>query len=303
MRNIDKVMLNFSGGYDSLTAATVLAGKAKEVHLVTFRVLTEVFLGLSRSNLAHLEREHPDTKFVHKIVDIRGVQKKLLEKYPENCASFGSEWSPLGMWCCTCQLSMRAASILYCLEHGITVCADGATRAEYHHSSHKVGFINAIRGLYHGYGLEFINPIYDLNVKTRKYLKDKGYRTGFEVFSTKYIQPLCWFTFFSNLRQRVSPAATREGTVAKYVEMMMPVIRGVVEDGIKKRGMDIAAPGGEKRCPADLLEEEYVPSDAEVKTVSRTALCLRMIFAPFYIIFNWLVRRRYLEGRERGEFR
>ena len=302
MERFDKVMLNYSGGYDSLTAAIVLAGKAKAIHLVTFKVLTGIFTGLSAKNLKKLRKDFPDVEFVHKVVDIRDVQEKMLSGFAENCMKYRDKWASLGLWCCTCQLSMRAASIIYCLENGITWCADGSTKSEYHHASHKVEFINKIRELYSEYGLRFFNPVYDFERDPRDFLKRKGYTVGIEVFSVKKIQPFCFFTFFSLVRQMASPDATPEKVVAEYVGSMIPVMRKTVDEDLEEKGIDKSS-----IKKTDLTEEDFIryspPKQMKISRHKWSALVLWIVVSPFYFLFDLTVCILYHKGKTPRERR
>ncbi|MDD3089029.1 MAG: hypothetical protein PHT95_03700 [Candidatus Omnitrophica bacterium] len=288
----DKVMLNFSGGYDSLAAAIILAPEAAELELVTFRVLTSTAHRLAKRNVTRLIKEFPGTKITHKTIDVRDVQKKLLSGFSSFADKYSAEWAPMGLWCCSCQLTMRAASIIYCARNGIKYCADGATRMEYYHSSHKIKVINQVKDLFAEYGIEYFNPVYDFPDDTEDLLRKKGYRTGIEIFAMKTIQPLCWVAFFSNIRQQASPLGTPETIVASYVRDMVPRMRELIDLRLKekgKSGMD-AGSGGSVRI-------EYIGGKPEGKGINSAhealAGTLKTLFWPVYAVFGSVVKRRF----------
>lgn len=283
----DKVMLNFSGGDDSLTAAYVLAGQTRELHLVTFKVLSEMFLSLAKVNLEKLREDFPDTKIIHQTVDMRPVQRKVFHSYFEYCDEFSRKWAPIGRWCFSCQLSMRAASVPYCIRNGIKVCADGSTKAEYYHASHKAKIVNREKKLMAGYGIRFIVPVYDFPEETRSFLKRKGYKIGREIYAVKSTQPFCFFTFFQVVRQKASRSETPEDAVVEYLDRITPDLKAVIDGELDALGID-----RESIRPVELPDDFFVSGegidhmDLEGKYL---ALALKFLLTPAYFLFDMVI--------------
>jgi hypothetical protein len=283
----DKVMLNFSGGDDSLTAAYVLAGVSKELYLVTFKVFSETLLSLSKVNLEKLRRDFPDTKITHEILDMRPVQRKVLRSYFDSCEEFSRKWAPIGRWCFSCQMSMRVASVSYCLKNGIKVCADGAIKAEYFHASHKVAVVNREKKLFAGYGIRFVVPVYDFPEETRVFLKRKGYRIGREIYALKSTQPFCFFTFFQVVRQRAHRSATPEDVVAEYFDRIMPDLKNVIDGELDAFGIAKSqiSPIG---LPADFFVSAEGINHAELHG-KPAAVILKFLLMPVYALFDLVI--------------
>ena len=289
---LDRVMLNFSGGYDSLATAVILAPCVEQLDLVTFRLLNEKAIFLAKRNVDKLKSEFPDTRIIHSVVDARDAQRELLAGFSQAVEGFSAAWAPMGLWCCTCHLAMRTASILYCVRKNIRYCADGAARKEYHHSSHKISVINQMKDLFSEYGIEYLNPVYDFPGWVKDFLRGRGYKVGIEVFSMKTTQTFCWVSFFSNIRQQSSPSATPENVVAVYVRGMIPRVRALIDRKLREKGFP--AEGLRGMSPVQI---DYVGGEAPWTGVSGTqkalSRILNVLFWPVYKVFNAVVTKRF----------
>lgn len=299
MEKCEKIALNYTGGYDSLTAAITLAPRTKELHLLTFIPYGEKFQFLSTRNLEKLKKDFSGTVIIHKVIDNRSLQKRILRDFPQRCMEFGADWAPLGVWCCTCQLAIRTGSLIYCIENGITSCADGSGRDQYFHSSHKVRVINSIKALYGEYGVKFITPIYDLDIDKRDLLKKKGYIVGVDVLGvSKTIQPFCFFGIFGPLRQMASDHRTDEGTIADYVDSKIGELRKMIDEHLKENGIERSS-----LKKIELSEEDILKGGAQSEQrMPKNKAFIRILFklaSPFYLLFNYFVKSMYIRDKRR----
>ena len=91
--------------------------------------------------------------------------------------------------CLGCKLAMHVHTIILCKQNNVTLVADGNTKKQNKYPEQSDKAIELIRDLYAKYGIEYINPIYNLGKKDIKYeLLDRGIT----------IQPLEDTCLFSN---------------------------------------------------------------------------------------------------------
>ena len=229
MIKYDKIAVSYSGGYDSLVAAIETAAVTKEVHLVTYRTYSTVLVKNSKRNVENLRKKFPDVKFIHTIIGVKKIHRKMLTDFVDACIDYRKKGvDSKGMWCCACHMGMRTALLIYCLENNIPACVDGAIRSQSFFSSSNPKVINKIKKLYAEYGIKFLNPIYDLEIDKREFLKEKGYTVGYDVFGvSKTIQPFCFFGLGPIVK--LGHPVSGEG-LAGFIEQKIPGSKAIVDN-------------------------------------------------------------------------
>lgn len=112
----------FSGGVDSTLAASLLAERFTEVHLITFQRAGFLAEEKAISRLERLRDRHPDVKILHRFLDVSPFYEELCGGWGELRRHGTLALAPCGV----CKVSMHWRLLLYCLEHGLRHASDGA---------------------------------------------------------------------------------------------------------------------------------------------------------------------------------
>jgi len=147
----------FSGGVDSTLAASLLAERFREVHLVTFR--RAGFLAEEKA-LARLERlrdRHPGAEITHRFLDVGPFYEELSGGWSDLRRHGVLALAPCGV----CKVSMHWRLLLYCLEHGLRHASDGAAAGaeEYAEQNPRI-LMPALDAFYREFGVEKISPAF-----------------------------------------------------------------------------------------------------------------------------------------------
>lgn len=157
-----EVSVLFSGGSDSTLAAALLCTHFKKVHLLTFHHSAMSYTDKSKVNVRRLEEKFGKDKFTYRLIDIEETFQKLYyNRYLHDLRRFGLFLAPAT--CNVCQLAMHTQTIIYNLKNNIHFACDGYKQEKKH-----IYIVMAkegremIRGLYHEYGIDYDNPVYDI---------------------------------------------------------------------------------------------------------------------------------------------
>ena len=249
-----QAVMMFSGGIDCTYAVEKVADRFDRIHLVTFIVPLSV-LDLRASKSADvLLRRHPG-KVTHEYLDIRGLIGEIRGDYGA-CRRDNRRFRFAYAWCLGCKLGMHAATIRYCLDHGIDTVMDGSHSADMHALEQKPQFLEAVDALYREYGIAKEHPIYDDYAATtdrpiretslleRMYLVDhrreqvraleaKGFDFGPAIGNHhRTVQPQCFFALALNIKRlfhHESPTAARE-----YFEDKLPRVRQALSGAARR---------------------------------------------------------------------
>ena len=152
----------YSGGTDSTCAAALLAERFKRIHLLTFYELGTRGAPVPRENAEKLRQKFPQTEFLHRLISVdRLVCKISYDRYFRYLRRYGY------FMLSTCRfssLSWHARTIVYCLQNEIAYAADGLTRELMHFPGHMDEVVEAFRGLYREFGVEYANPVREWDV-------------------------------------------------------------------------------------------------------------------------------------------
>ena len=228
-----EVVVQFSGGIDSLYVAHYLAKKYDKIHLLTFnKGYLHFALKKNHVNVELLKQIHGEDKFVHENLNIKGFFKEMAVKtYGETSREYGNETA----WCIPCRASMAIMSIIYALENGIPEFTDGANWEQAPDGQKLLvtadnypEFIETIKDFAMAFRVKYLPVVYELN--TRKERRDELLRIGaridfnsmdrkkksiFDVFKRdfyKRVQPMClsgylvhWKRNFFNVKEEITP--------------------------------------------------------------------------------------------------
>ncbi len=156
------VAILFSGGTDSMCVAALMAEQYGNIHLLTFTRYG--FHQIEKSGVAvqRLVEKFPEVRFEHRIINIDRLFSHLAFKnYLQRIRKFGLM---MLQNCTFCALAHHFRALGHCLEHGIKVVADGATRELQLLPSHMEKPIQRMRALYAEYGIDYLTPVYDFDI-------------------------------------------------------------------------------------------------------------------------------------------
>jgi len=260
---IKEVIIEFSGGIDSLYAAHLLAQKFDRVHLLTFnKGYLHFALNANRTNIEFLKRIHGEDKFRQTLITIKDIFKKMAVKtFKETSAKYGNETA----WCIPCRASMAIGSIIYALENNIAEFTDGANWEQAPDGEKLLvtadnypEFLEVIKSFAEEYGIHYLPILYDLNTRQerRSELQRLGAKIDFnsmdrkkksllDVFNRdfyKRVQPIClsgymvhWKRNFFNVKEDV----TAEKVVSSIKPKLDTTGREVIADYFDKKGLDL----------------------------------------------------------------
>lgn len=258
-----EIIVEFSGGIDSLYAAHFLMKEYEKVHLLTFNK-GHLHFGLkaNRTNVDLLKNLHGEDRIVYKIIDIRDIFREMAVKsYRETSKNYGNEVA----WCIPCRASMAIGSVIYALENEISEFTDGANWEQAPDGEKLLvtadnfpEFLDSVKNFAEEYNVRYLPILYDLN--TRQERRDELLRLGakidfnsmdrkkkslLDVFDRDFysrVQPIClsgylvhWKRNFFNVKEDVTPD--------KVVESIKPKLDGVgrkvVEAYFEKKKLDL----------------------------------------------------------------
>jgi predicted subunit of tRNA(5-methylaminomethyl-2-thiouridylate) methyltransferase len=156
-----EAVLLFSGGRDSSLAAVRLIEMGYEIHLLTFDNGAIEDIARSNLRLAEFNDEIKKNIITRKIINCKELFKKIaLFGVEKDIKSFKTN-----LICMGCKMAMHTISVNYCLKNDIKVIADGYTYYQREWPEQMPKAIEEIRNFHSKYGIEYINPVYDIKSK------------------------------------------------------------------------------------------------------------------------------------------
>jgi 7-cyano-7-deazaguanine synthase in queuosine biosynthesis len=258
-----EVVIQFSGGIDSLYAAHHLAPKYDKIHLVTFnKGYLHFALKANQANIDLLKSLHGEDKFVYSFIDIKELFKEMAVKtYKETKNQYGNEIA----WCVPCRASMMLRSIIYTLENEIPEFTDGANWEQAPDGERVLAtadnypeFLEVIKSFAREYKVSYLPVLYDLN--TRKERRDELLSLGakidfnsldrkkksiFDIFNKNFYkryQPIClsgylihWKRNFFNVKEEM----TAEMTVNSIGPKLETIGKKYINDYFVQKGLRV----------------------------------------------------------------
>ena len=153
------VAMMYSGGTDSTAATALIADRYDQVHLVTCSHSGLANIENSGRNIARLRELFGPDKFVHVILNMDRLFKKV------TFARYGTFLRKYGFFnltsCGLCKLAMHVRTLIYCLDRGIVNVADGANRNMSHFPAQMAEVIGELQAMYAHFGIDFTSPVFD----------------------------------------------------------------------------------------------------------------------------------------------
>jgi len=179
----NEVIIQFSGGIDSLYVAYLLGKKYDKVHLLTFyKGYLHFGMNFSKVNIDNLKKILGDDKIVFKLIDIKKLFKRMaVNGFLGNSKEYGKEIA----WCIPCRASMAISSIIYAIENNIPDYTDGANWEQAPDGKKIIvtadnypGFLALINKFSENYKVNYFSPVYELTTreKRRKLLLKLGFK-------------------------------------------------------------------------------------------------------------------------------
>ena len=258
-----EIIVEFSGGIDSLYAAHFLADEYDRIHLLTFnKGYLHFLLKANRVNIQMLRKMHGDGKYIHNFINIKDVFKKMAVKtYKETKDKYGNETA----WCIPCRASMALGSVIYALENEIPEFTDGANWEQAPDGEKLLvtadnypEFLEVTRKFAEDFKVRYLPVLYDLN--TRKERRDELVRLGakidfnsmdrktkslLDIFNRDFysrVQPIClsgylvhWKRNFFNIKETVTPEMVVDSIQPKFEA----IGKNIIQDYFRKKGKSI----------------------------------------------------------------
>lgn len=161
----------FSGGVDSTLAASVLAERFREVHLLTFRRAGFLAEEKSLVRLERLRDRHPGAQITHRFLDVGPFFEELCGGWEDLRRHGVLALAPCGV----CKVSMHWRLLLYCLEHGLRHASDGAAAGaeEYAEQNPRI-LMPGIVAFYREFGVEKVSPAFRPDQSNEEALYRRG---------------------------------------------------------------------------------------------------------------------------------
>ena len=161
------VVLLFSGGRDSSLATIRLIEMGYNIHLLTFDNGATEDIARSNLRLSEFNYKIKENIITRKIINSKELFKKIaLINLEKDIASYKTN-----LICMGCKMAMHTISLNYCLKNKINVIADGYTYYQKDWPEQMPGAIEEIKNFHKKYGVNYINPVYD--IKSKEIAKEK----------------------------------------------------------------------------------------------------------------------------------
>lgn len=166
-----KCAVLFSGGLDSSLSVCYMIEKGYDVDLLHYDQGALISHNLFEIRMAEIKRAYPKSDVSMHSINTSGLFRRLaLVSIEQDILKHKHSLVCLG-----CKLAMHVRTIAYCKENNILVVADGSAARQKRYSEQRQVTIDYITALYKEYGIEYVNPIYELDDSEIKYgLFDRG---------------------------------------------------------------------------------------------------------------------------------
>lgn len=168
---MNKCAILFSGGTDSLCAASLAAENFDEVHLLTFFEKATSRSPIPVENVERLKKRFPQVCFFHHVFSTDCEVKWLCyENYFKNIFKFGFyNLATPGL----SSLSWHMQTIRHCHLNDITNVFDGMTKELLHLPGHMPEIRSLFAQMYLNFNIQFSSPVIDWDVPHDQRYTDK----------------------------------------------------------------------------------------------------------------------------------
>jgi len=167
------VIVQFSGGIDSLYTALFLGEQYERIHLLTFdKGYLHLGLNFSRPNITRLKQILGEERVIFRVIDTRPLFRELaIRGLRRNARRYGNEIA----WCIPCRASMALACVQYALENGIPAFTDGANWEQAPGretilvtADNYPGYLQLIHDFARDFHVRYFSPVYELNSREER---------------------------------------------------------------------------------------------------------------------------------------
>ncbi len=160
-----KAVVLFSGGLDSSLATCHLIEQGYDIELLHYDTGALISNSLSDIRYNELQFSYPKcTITLHKLKSYGSFRKIALTTLESDIMQY-----QVSLICVGCKLAIHIETIIYCLNHGIHLVADGSTKKQNKYGEQRLVALEFIRQLYKKYGIEYCTPIYEYEKTNIKY--------------------------------------------------------------------------------------------------------------------------------------
>jgi len=265
MNKKDKeVIIQFSGGIDSLYVAYYLAKEYKRIHLLTFnKGYLHFGFNFSKPNIENLKKILGEDKVVYKLINMKPLFKEMAVKgFFKNSKKYGNETA----WCIPCRASMAIMSIIYALKNDIYLFTDGSNQEQAPEQENLLvtadnytGYLKMVKQLANQFAVEFFSPVYNLNTREerRNLLLELGFKIDWNsldienpkalknIFKKKFYkryQPICLSGWMLHWKRNLfnKKEKTEEKMVIELFKNKIELIgKQYIKSSIKKNKINI----------------------------------------------------------------
>lgn len=270
-REFGRAAVLFSGGTDSTLCAVRTLDMADSIELLTFQPGFVFFLDNARKGAAALIDRYGPERVRHSMIAIDETNRRFLfDRWRELLGRYGFHMTSLV--CLGCRLSMHAAALAHCLEHGIPLLTDGSIRVQADIPEQMEEVLRRNRAHYaERYGITCRSPIYDEPRSDRK-LWDMGLaprknlKGQFIFFET---QATCPFGVTADVYARIfygkAMGDERLRNSMAFLDESHPLVERAVAERLEAVGLDLDRAvadlkAGKTPPPVDEEEGELPPA-------------------------------------------
>jgi predicted subunit of tRNA(5-methylaminomethyl-2-thiouridylate) methyltransferase len=154
-----KAVVLYSGGTDSTVVAALAAQAFDIVHLLTFTRFGIHHPGRSRANVGKLKAKYGPDRFVHRILDIDRLFRKIAYGGYAGCVRRHGFF--VLATCALCKVAMHTRALVYALDNEIRMVRDGANKEMKLFPAQTAEGIALIERLYGAFGIRYETPVFD----------------------------------------------------------------------------------------------------------------------------------------------
>jgi hypothetical protein len=243
----ERASVLYSGGTDSTLAAAEMLKQARHVTLLTFNPGFIFFVENSRLHAHALKEKFGADRVEHHILPIAEYTRQILfSDVKRDLREYGFDMTALV--CMGCRLGMHARAIVYNLEHGIPLLADGSIQKQDAIPEQRSAVLAANRELYYRrYGIRHVSPIYaesrsDERLYEAGIAHTRGLKKQFIFFET---QATCPFGVTADVYARMfykplmGPATDVQSV--DYCREKHPLMHAAIERHFAEKGLALEA--------------------------------------------------------------
>jgi 7-cyano-7-deazaguanine synthase in queuosine biosynthesis len=278
----NEVAVMFSGGIDSLLASVVLLEKYDKIHLITFdKGYLEFGVKNNVPNAERLKATYGAYRITHEVLDIKDVVKRIsVSQVWKDRKSYNMETR----WCVGCRVSMQTAAMIYALDHDLVGYADGSNREQIPSDANLTGtaenypsIVNRTKNFAMEFAVHFLTPTYEYG--SRENRRNKLKALGFDIdylsldhskkisgMMNKEVmqrsQPMCFSGWLIHWKRNLlgKPVEQNEAMTVDYVaKKQQSIVREVVRDHFKDKGVDIDALVDNRKKYLDKIKAGFAP--------------------------------------------